>query len=486
MNYQSHADIEAALIKILECLLCKNEIAKDVDLFTLGADELTLYRLLNKLHQQFPTLQLSWHDLHTNRTLASLINFIHSSKSLSRVSTERAIKEQFSTAESDARLKFMQKYVQKEYGRLPDNSNQNITQEASRHQPFMNLAWALKRDFNFPLYLQELQTFMTTTEIAAYICVELELHLGLRPRMTSTSIKINQTEILKRAVHTPAKTENKVNNVVFILSAPRSGSTLLRLMLAGHFQLFCPPELNLLHHDQLSDWLINRLKRFPRSTHVIQNLMAIMGFTPSEVNYFLDHPEKATIPIADVYAQIEKSTQKTIIVDKTPSYTKHLFTLQQTEALFDQAQYIHLVRHPYAVIDSFVRHRFHKLINTDQNDPYLSAEYVWTQRNQNVLTFKEQTESKRYYLLHYEHLVAQPRETMAGICRFLQISFSENLLNPYEICHHISGPGDYDILQHDTIEPLLGKKWENIKLPYPLQPETIALANILKYQLPYH
>src|SRR5436190_23806920 len=39
---------------------------------------------------------------------------------------------------------------------------------------------------------------------------------------------------------------NESPPVVFILCSPRSGSTLLRVMLAGHTKLFSPPELNLL------------------------------------------------------------------------------------------------------------------------------------------------------------------------------------------------------------------------------------------------
>jgi Sulfotransferase family len=40
---------------------------------------------------------------------------------------------------------------------------------------------------------------------------------------------------------------------IFILSPPRSGSTLLRVMLAGHPRLFAPQELELLSFDTLQD-----------------------------------------------------------------------------------------------------------------------------------------------------------------------------------------------------------------------------------------
>ena len=87
-----------------------------------------------------------------------------------------------------------------------------------------------------------------------------------------------------------------------------------------------------------------------------------MGFSPAEIIAFLEHPEDARIPIQAVYEQLKNRSQKQFVVDKTPSYAKQLTTLQRVERLFYQAKYIHLVRHPYAVIDSFVRHRFHKLI----------------------------------------------------------------------------------------------------------------------------
>src|SRR6185295_18998011 len=49
----------------------------------------------------------------------------------------------------------------------------------------------------------------------------------------------------------PAPRKNP--RVAFILSSPRAGSTLLRVMLAGHPALFCPPELHLLEFDTLRD-----------------------------------------------------------------------------------------------------------------------------------------------------------------------------------------------------------------------------------------
>src|SRR5439155_9801823 len=45
----------------------------------------------------------------------------------------------------------------------------------------------------------------------------------------------------------------KNRRAVFILSPPRSGSTLLRVMLAGHPRVFAPPELELLSFNTLAE-----------------------------------------------------------------------------------------------------------------------------------------------------------------------------------------------------------------------------------------
>src|SRR3954466_6093857 len=51
----------------------------------------------------------------------------------------------------------------------------------------------------------------------------------------------------------PVQTGPKNPPAVFVLSPPRSGSTLFRVMLAGHPGLFAPPELELLSFNTLAE-----------------------------------------------------------------------------------------------------------------------------------------------------------------------------------------------------------------------------------------
>src|SRR6185503_15624058 len=58
---------------------------------------------------------------------------------------------------------------------------------------------------------------------------------------------------LIRPLPPQADSTGKNPPAIFILSPPRSGSTLLRVMLAGHPRLFSPPELELLTFNTLGE-----------------------------------------------------------------------------------------------------------------------------------------------------------------------------------------------------------------------------------------
>src|SRR5438046_3400953 len=72
------------------------------------------------------------------------------------------------------------------------------------------------------------------------------------------SVDHNDVDALRRLIRPlPERADLQVGpknpSAVFILSPPRSGSTLLRVMLGGHPALFAPPELQLLNYNTLRE-----------------------------------------------------------------------------------------------------------------------------------------------------------------------------------------------------------------------------------------
>jgi hypothetical protein len=275
----------------------------------------------------------------------------------------------------------------------------------------------------------------------------------------------------------------KNKSMIFLLSAPRSGSTLLRLMLAGHSALFCPPELGLLDYHSMKERSQNLLSLFSREG-VVHAFVALTRLGFDKCKALVDDLVEQDAPIQEVYRILQQQAGVRTLVDKTPGYAMSMKTLERAEQLFAEPKYIYLVRHPYPVIESFVRNRFEKLFVEEYVDPYMFAEKVWLTCNGNILDFLKELNPGRYHLVHYENLVREPTNVMSRLCEFLGVSFEEAILHPYEGGRMINGPGDPDIFQHDTIDSSLAEVWKKIRLPRQLSESSRRLAAELNYELP--
>jgi acyl transferase domain-containing protein/pimeloyl-ACP methyl ester carboxylesterase/acyl-coenzyme A synthetase/AMP-(fatty) acid ligase len=284
--------------------------------------------------------------------------------------------------------------------------------------------------------------------------------------------------------------------IAFILSSPRSGSTLLRVMLAGHPQLYSPPELHLLAFDTMGE-RERELGVSQLGEGLKRAFMTLKGIDAAASQELIASLVKENLSIRDVYQMLQQLAGERILVDKSPTYASDRQTLAKAEALFTNAKYIHLVRHPYAVIESFARMRMDKLIGAGDTNPYQLAESIWSNSNQNILALKTGLTSDRYHLVQYEQLVAQPEKVMRGICEFLGLPFDPRVLNPYQGGHEVSlrdrmtdgvhnaamSVGDPNFLNHQQIDANLAEAWREIKLPSVLGISAQRIAKQLNYEL---
>src|SRR5262249_30873143 len=142
--------------------------------------------------------------------------------------------------------------------------------------------------------------------------------------------------------------------------------------------------------------------------------------------------EKEDASVQSVYELLQGKSAPRKLIDKSPTYASDFGALQRAEMMFQGAKYIHLVRHPYSVIESFVRMRFDKLLGQSDLDPYRLAEGVWVGSNANILRFLRSVSDDRKISVCYEQLVRVPEETMRRVCQFLRLPFDPAVLRPYE------------------------------------------------------
>ncbi|HEV2852358.1 MAG TPA: non-ribosomal peptide synthase/polyketide synthase [Thermoanaerobaculia bacterium] len=282
----------------------------------------------------------------------------------------------------------------------------------------------------------------------------------------------------------------RLPRAVFLLSPFRSGSTLLRVMLAGHPNLFAPPELELLAFDTLGERREAYSGRDRFATEgLLRAVMELRGCGADGAREIVGAAEEQDLSVAEVYGQLQAWAGGRLVVDKTPSYALDRAALARAEELFEEPLYVHLVRHPRATIDSYVEARMDRVYQEYPFAPEEQAEMVWLLGHRNILEHLARVPAERQNRLLFEDLVKSPAESMTALCRFLGLDFEPAMLDPYEGRRMTDGlhagtrmMGDPKFHQHQGIDASVADRWRSAGGV--LRRETRELAAALGYPAP--
>ena len=285
--------------------------------------------------------------------------------------------------------------------------------------------------------------------------------------------------------------EEKNSPAVFILSPARSGSTLLRVILAGHPKLFAPPELAVLPFNTLAESKAAR-------QGVLRALMQIKDNTLPEAEKLLHEMEQQGITIKEFYHQVQEWLGGRLLVDKTPGYALDKEVLKRAEMYFKDPLYIHLVRHPLDMIRSFEEARLDLFFGSNVLEELSLtrrelAELDWTISHLNIREFFEHVPEHRRCRVVFEELLHDPGTVVNNLCRFLGVEFYPDMLDPYKETKqrmtdgiHKEGLmiGDVKFHQHKGINPAVADTWKQHYRENFLGDITIELAESFGYHLP--
>jgi amino acid adenylation domain-containing protein len=297
-----------------------------------------------------------------------------------------------------------------------------------------------------------------------------------------------------RAENLTAADEVKNPPVIFILSPPRSGTTLLRVMLAGHPRLFAPPELELLSFNTMAErraaftgkdsfWLEGTLRA----------VMEIKRCDAEEAQQIILSMEERGLTTKECYRQLQSWLGERTLVDKTPSYALDRTVLEKAEVDFENALYIHLLRHPSGMIHSFEEAKLDQIFFRYEH-PYTRlelAEVIWTLSHQNIMEFLQRIPRERQHRLKFEDLLNQPRPVMESLCRFLGLRLDEGMLQPYmdkerrmtDGIHAESRMlGDVKFHTYKGIDARAGERWKRQQSQNPLGEITWEVAELFGYE----
>ncbi len=330
---------------------------------------------------------------------------------------------------------------------------------------------------------------------------------SVAPKAAESKVTPAMVIQLRAAIARPepmkARPAKKNPPAVFVLSPPRSGSTLLRAMLGGHPDLFSPPELYLLSFNTLADrkaWFSGS-QRFQLEGN-IRALMQVRNQPLEEVQAFMADLEAKAYPTQDYYRLMQEWLGHRLIVDKTPAYAIHPETLERAEEYFEDAIYIHLLRHPYGMIRSFEEAKleqlwYPRLVGADAGHPDASpygrrqlAEMIWLILHENILAFLKKIPAARQFQLRFENVVQQPEAAMHDVCARLGLDYAPDMIKPQgdqkqrmtDGIHAVSRMiGDPKFHQHKKIESGVAQTWKSAYEIDFLSDATVALAQSLGY-----
>lgn len=289
-----------------------------------------------------------------------------------------------------------------------------------------------------------------------------------------------------------AITKEKNPPAIFVISPPRSGSTLLRTMLGGNPKLFSPPELDLLSFNTLAE----RRAAFSGAHQfwlegVIRAVMEVKGCQADQAEQIMRTFEEQGMSTKAFYGQLQAWIGDRWLVDKTPVYALDLQILRRMEEDFNQPFYIHLTRHPYASIYSFIEAKLDQVFfryphSFTQRE---LAELVWIISHQNILDFLKTVPVERQCRVSFEEMVNLPEASMRKLISFLGLEFNPEMLKPYEGQKMTSGVrpgaqmvGDFKFYLRRSIDAQAADRWKRFQVDDFLSDVGWEVAHRLGYE----
>lgn len=209
--------------------------------------------------------------------------------------------------------------------------------------------------------------------------------------------------------------DERGNGLIFLISQPRAGSTLLQLMLSGHSGIATTSEpwialhpLYALREDGVMADYDPRLAYTGLSEFLAQS-GADMGFYKKRLAAFL----------SSLYAQAASHQGKEIFLDKTPRY---YYIIDELTEVFPEAKILVLLRNPLAVLNSILKTWVKDdiaLLGYYRDDLTLAPVKL-------IDGLKKHPRS--CHAIQYEELVSKPEDVLKEACSFLGIGYEPAML----------------------------------------------------------
>ena len=233
----------------------------------------------------------------------------------------------------------------------------------------------------------------------------------------------------------------KINPSFFIIGNPRSGTTLLRLMLTTHQKVIIPPECSFL------TWLFPKYEKYnqrPLTLRVRERILSDIIVSKKFDTWKLNSAELIEFVhdrnissyyefcslVYEFYRHKFKSNA-TLIGDKNNIHLEHIRMLA---SMSRTSKFLHIIRDGRDVACSY-RNVMKKNYDTNLAPtlPTDIAEMIehWVSNIKIIETSLSKLDASRVKTIRFEDLVQNPQDTLERVCMFLDIPYDSKMLNYY-------------------------------------------------------
>lgn len=237
---------------------------------------------------------------------------------------------------------------------------------------------------------------------------------------------------------------------VFVISLPRSGSTLLQKMLAVSPKVATVAE----------PWICLPLAQMTEKTGMVaeywhatcqQAIEDLAGELPGGMAEF----RKLTGNyVQSIYDRIAGDSGAAVFMDKTPRY--YLIVPFLAEA-FPDAKFIFLFRNPVEVLASILRTWHHNRFG-----PRFMGNYVDIVRGPRDMANGYRMVESRAMAVNYQKLVSDTETTVREVCEYLEVPFEEDMLTKYRDVEFSGRMGDpVGVQSYGSVSTASLDKWKS-------------------------
>lgn len=229
----------------------------------------------------------------------------------------------------------------------------------------------------------------------------------------------------------------------FILSNPRSGSSLLRVICESHPVITVPPECGFIEwwYEKYKDWksIDNNTKQLEffcidlASSRKFETWNFDFQYFKNLVKDYNPQNYADLVALVHIAFGLKKGKNITVWGDKNNYFINKTNLLNH---LFPKAKFIHIVRDGRDVATSYIGL---KTLKTES--PYIpnlpseinEIALEWKENNNKVISFLSGLKESNILILRYEDLVNRLEENCKLICEFLNVPFSFQMLEYFKI-----------------------------------------------------